>query len=383
GQEIENCKIIFNNEIKYSDNNGEALFQATANQYSLEAEKRHHRKVAIENLSIYSDTIFNVFLDSAEVFYKVNFELEDKETGEKSSSVNIEIDSKSLKTDLGGTADFTLNPGSFQTYFTKLNYADFQQEFIINSDTTFIVKMNRSHADFKFSVRNGNQPINNALVIFAGDSLYTGSLGICTFRSYPVDSLFNYMIEKEFYFSTVGSITTKTDSVIEIQLQKSAVNIGFVLSGDKEKVDNPIIVIKNDTAVFNQEGTVKLYNVKLNQVIEYEIFSDNYPDYSASLFPEKDTLLYIQLLYTGIENEVKNKKLNIYPNPATEYLIIESDLEFDYIEIANINGMTIKEIRHQSLNCKVDISDLEAGYYIIRFVTTRDIKSRSFIKQER
>jgi GH35 family endo-1,4-beta-xylanase len=381
GKPIENCKVVFNNEIKYSDINGDVLFKASANQYNIAAEKEHYATAGIDKLSVYSDTIFNVFLDSTELLHNVTFEVEDIETGEHLSTVNIEIDSKIQKTNSDGNASFILNPGIYPTSFEKLNYTFLQSDFKIQSDTTFKVKMKRSHADIKFRLKSGSQPINNALVIFAGDTLYSNSLGICTFRSYAAGSEYNFIIEKEYFNQATGSITAKTDTTLDFQLQKNVANIEFILTGDKEKIENAMLVAFNDTTAFNTDGIVRLFNVTKNQKFTYQILSNNYPDYEDSVIPENDTTLQIQLIYTNTENIKKSSQLRIFPNPADTYLTVENNFLTGYIEIFAPSGVKVKNVPIQAESQRVDISDLKAGLYLVKIYLKDKTESHAFIKQ--
>ncbi len=59
----------------------------------------------------------------------------------------------------------------------------------------------------------------------------------------------------------------------------------------------------------------------------------------------------------------------IYPNPAEQYLYIKSNNSIaDKIEIINLSGIIMKTIIPDSDNIKIDISGLEEGVYIIRFI---------------
>ncbi|GEM_PF-538018 len=383
GNPVENCKVVFNNETKFSDSNGNVIFQAPANQYGIEAEKNHFESKSVKNLSIYSDTTFNVSLDSSEVFYKVNFEVKDEITEEFLSSVNIEIDSKIKNTNSEGNTGFILKPGTFKVNFDKLNYTSVQKDFIIQSDTTFFIKMLRSHADIKFRIKSENQPVNNALIVFGSDTLYTNSLGICTYRSIPVGKEFNYKIEKEYYNDFSGSLFAKTDSTLEIQLQRNVANLEIVLNGDKEKIENAIFIAQNDTINFGADGIVKLFNIEKNKEFSYQILSSNYPDFSDSLIPANDTTLYVQLTYTNIEKELNTNTVKIYPNPANDYLTVESNSEIDQIEILKVNGVKIKDVQIQSAYKKINITNLLPGFYLLNIVSKNNVESVSFIKNNK
>jgi hypothetical protein len=77
------------------------------------------------------------------------------------------------------------------------------------------------------------------------------------------------------------------------------------------------------------------------------------------------------------ENEF-SQQINIYPNPASDILNIETNMIFNSIEIIDIEGRTVL---NTSFNNSIDISKLPAGNY---FITLRggnnEMTSRKFTK---
>lgn len=65
--------------------------------------------------------------------------------------------------------------------------------------------------------------------------------------------------------------------------------------------------------------------------------------------------------------------LSIYPNPAADEIQIESEvLEKSTLQIFNIHGKLVKnKFINNSENARVDISDLDAGIYVLQ-LTNRD-----------
>lgn len=60
-------------------------------------------------------------------------------------------------------------------------------------------------------------------------------------------------------------------------------------------------------------------------------------------------------------------KVAIYPNPTSDYLIIESeDLIGEYIQIFDVNGRIMMEFQHQATINKIQLTDLSAGTYFIK-----------------
>ena len=366
---LENCEVVFNKQTKFTDKNGEVIYQASANLYNLEAQKRHFETKTIDLLSVYSDTVFNVSLDSADVFYNVNFVIEDSVTNEKISSAEITSAGHSGVTDLNGNVYFSIKPATYDFHFLKDNYLFYRNEFTIMSDTTFIVKLKRSHANVKFRIKNGTQPVNDALVVFGNDSLYTNSLGICNFNAFPVDSLILYSVEKEYFNKATGSIGFNTDTTVNIQLQKTVANIEFILLSTSKPALNAYVVLQNDTAFFDYSLKTRFYNIQKNRFHTYHVISDNFPVFTDSVYLTQDTIVTVQLALTGAGEPAVHETFGFYPNPAADKVMFHSNQINSILKILNLNGEHVKTIQFNQKQLLTDVSDLPAGLYIIHHYT--------------
>ncbi len=77
----------------------------------------------------------------------------------------------------------------------------------------------------------------------------------------------------------------------------------------------------------------------------------------------------------GIEN-LSAIDLNIYPNPASSTLTIETEAAIESIQITNINGMLVQNETSKSFS----IESLTNGVYIIHVKTAKGVITKRFIK---
>jgi hypothetical protein len=91
---------------------------------------------------------------------------------------------------------------------------------------------------------------------------------------------------------------------------------------------------------------------------------------------------------TGLDNRLASDNVNVYPNPAAEYVTIDFANTYSgdiSIEITNVGGQVIynHEIRKhgQFMNLSIDISDLRQGVYFINFTTDDHCLVKSIVKQ--
>ncbi len=82
---------------------------------------------------------------------------------------------------------------------------------------------------------------------------------------------------------------------------------------------------------------------------------------------------------TAINEEIStSSKLNIYPNPVSDYFTIEGLTNFEGM-IFSVTGQKIKKL--SSSDKKIDVSDFSKGTYIISIECEGEIYTKKFIKK--
>ena len=60
-----------------------------------------------------------------------------------------------------------------------------------------------------------------------------------------------------------------------------------------------------------------------------------------------------------------DKKLSVYPNPAKDFVVLQSARSISEVKIYNVTGALVKSIKNVADN-KVNVADLQAGVYIVK-----------------
>ncbi len=71
---------------------------------------------------------------------------------------------------------------------------------------------------------------------------------------------------------------------------------------------------------------------------------------------------------------------NIYPNPASDYIIVETPQKSG-IEIYNLQGQLVKQAQTNAGRQYVDISGLAEGLYFIRLQSEKKVEAKKFVKK--
>ncbi len=82
----------------------------------------------------------------------------------------------------------------------------------------------------------------------------------------------------------------------------------------------------------------------------------------------------------SIDKETMPYSINIYPNPASENIIIEG-LQIGQVEIINLQGQVVKNIDILDPKTDIDISKLTDGVYMIKVKMEDGIFVRKLLKQ--
>jgi hypothetical protein len=102
---------------------------------------------------------------------------------------------------------------------------------------------------------------------------------------------------------------------------------------------------------------------------ETPLLGNNYYRLKQVDFDEK--FEYSNIVLLNYQSSTANPALQIYPNPAMDYLVIKTtnDLTTDIIQIFNVFGQEVKTFRMKESNNQYSIADLAAGTYFVKVGT--------------
>jgi glutamine cyclotransferase len=86
---------------------------------------------------------------------------------------------------------------------------------------------------------------------------------------------------------------------------------------------------------------------------------------------------------TSVEETIKGNKIAIFPNPAYDYITINTDdIRHEYlIEIFDVSGRKIISEKQKTKIHKLDLREINPGVYIVRLSNRNQLISRSIIKK--
>jgi len=147
---------------------------------------------------------------------------------------------------------------------------------------------------------------------------------------------------------------------------------------------NPYSLLNYDNAPHTNHADIDFSNNNFYNLTNEQIASSIYDDQDN--FAEIFTAKYLPVSTTACNPYTSiidyDNDINIFPNPANNYLIINLQKTNDVIiELSDINGQLIfiKEENVMSLE-KMDISNLPKGMYLLKIIISNKMKVEKIIK---
>lgn len=82
----------------------------------------------------------------------------------------------------------------------------------------------------------------------------------------------------------------------------------------------------------------------------------------------------------GIENEDDPSTIDVYPNPASDFIQLTAATEIQSIQILNVLGEVIFQSTSPTNNSMIYVSDFEKGLYLIEIRTAHSKETKKFLK---
>jgi len=84
---------------------------------------------------------------------------------------------------------------------------------------------------------------------------------------------------------------------------------------------------------------------------------------------------------TSINDLNLNQQVQLFPNPANEFLQIESSILFDYVEVYNYLGQTMIEGQPGDSNFVIEVKNYAPGVYFVKLIGNEGTVVKKFVKE--
>jgi hypothetical protein len=106
-----------------------------------------------------------------------------------------------------------------------------------------------------------------------------------------------------------------------------------------------------------------------NQVLRIELLGGNF---------NLDWINFVEHMPSGIEKEQEKSSIKIYPNPANEYLTVQSP-EGGTIEIYSMQGQLLLSKKLDGTQQTIPVGRLKPGSYVVKLVSKSEVNAEILI----
>ncbi|MCF8379222.1 MAG: T9SS type A sorting domain-containing protein [Bacteroidales bacterium] len=306
GDAIENCKVVINDEIYFSNTDGRiSISSLEYGTYPYYTEFPGFIPIAKTTLQIISDTTINLLIKAKENL--ITYRITDKTSGEPVIRAVISYSGNIKLTDGNGECSFNPGPVGTVVYSVSDNqgkYFPINDSLINVEDTTIIIQMIRTHANVIFRVFEGQNPLLNVDIYLNEYHTTTDDNGTAFLYNRPAKKICNYTISKTGYRTLEDSLYIEIDTTVNFQLELIS-KIDLEEAGNFKIFPNPA-----DDLVFINSNTPETWlrvldpNGKVLILVELEVGSAEIDVsflpagiYFINIWDQENSYYYKQIIY--------------------------------------------------------------------------------------
>jgi hypothetical protein len=165
-----------------------------------------------------------------------------------------------------------------------------------------------------------------------------------------------------------GNSSDPSEDLLVVTDGTASYTVTFLVTGDddEEPIDGAIVIFNTEEQLTNTQGIAEYAELSGGENLDYSISSSGYHDESGSIESVSDDLLIeVELQWiTGFQRF--KTEIEIYPNPVTNTLYVQSDQMINALSIIDISGRELISAKILGLSYSLDISPCQSGTYLLR-----------------
>jgi len=260
------------------------------------------------------------------------------------------------------------------------------EQFTIFSDTilTFYLLPEKYKVTLTVSDIQTGDFFLGTRVTFNNEVQITNEQGEAYFEAYP--GKYNYLVEKNSYLNESGNVELNSDTTYKVLMTRLNGSVKIkIFEGINTPVNNATVILNTDTLISTSLGISNFKNLPVDMPYNYFIYKGGYDDLSGSLYLNNDTTVILQMepYTTSINKKSELNEINLWPNPASEFLnvTIPNGVEQGVIEIIDLKGTSLKKFYPgKERQIELPIQEISAGIYFLKLISKHKSINQVFIK---
>lgn len=234
-----------------------------------------------------------------------------------------------------------------------------------------------------------NQPLEGVNVIFNDITVVTNTNGLAVYSN-VMEGTYSYEIAAEGYQVVESNVEVSNDELITINLNAIYTVTFEILDQDNQSLEG-IEVVFNDLSIITDADGYAIYSNVVEGNYSYEISAEGYQVVESEIFISEDELVTVNLIPLGVNFYDFDSKVKTWPNPFSDFLDIEVNLERGSnlkIELYSITGSRLATITNHLFesgdhafrwNMSSEQTALADGIYIVKITTDFGVVSKRVI----
>lgn len=132
---------------------------------------------------------------------------------------------------------------------------------------------------------------------------------------------------------------------------------------------------------FTLPETTTISHYWYNTLNKFALANTSEVYYTGSLISSQAYYLVESDLALGTRNfALVDNNVSVYPNPSKDIVYIKNDSYNNLnIDILDITGALIKSVRIKSGQNRIDVSDLQSGIYLLKYLNKSQIHTKKLV----
>ncbi|MCF8226893.1 MAG: T9SS type A sorting domain-containing protein [Bacteroidales bacterium] len=359
--------------------NGTAIIHLIDGTYTYSVSRYGYDDVEETVLTVNSaDATIDVVMTPSADSRTVIFTVTDEATSDPLQDAVVRVNGHEITpTGVNGNTSVVLLDGEYTYDVTREGYVNVPETpfTVSGSDLPIAVAMTRVTYTVTFTVLDTvtEDPLEGAEITVDGQVLpLTNTAGITSIKL--PDGSYTYSVNMEGYYGLSSVVLTVdgADVSVTVRLQEipPTYTVTFTVTDTSSAAIEGAIVNVDGEPLPATDGNGQTSTVLENGDYSYTVTREGYDDIGVTAFTVngEDLNIPVQMeLATGIGSQITDQA-RLYPNPSSDYVIIEFENEFTGIlEVMSVSGKVLIQKKLDAVSTQtIDVSPFESGIYIVR-----------------
>ena len=159
------------------------------------------------------------------------------------------------------------------------------------------------------------------------------------------------------------------NTIIEdCSIEQTALSYTFGTDGHNSKltIKNANLSSEAGCVAIGDFADIELIGCEIVEPVNAQIIDNEYEGHAGKYICNEDGTVANKVVIkklSGLNDIAQTNSINVYPNPATNEIVINNIANNELVEIFDITGKVVKRVVY---NNKISVADLQAGVYTIK-----------------